>query len=58
VGYGATPPLEPGVNYRYTLKAELARDGEVQTVTQTVRVRGGETTLVKVEFPTAAVAGR
>ena len=42
----ATPPLEPGREYGYTLTAEVVRDGRVQTVTELVTVRAGEKTSV------------
>jgi uncharacterized protein (TIGR03000 family) len=50
-----TPPLNPGVNYTYELKAELDRDGHVQTQTQRVRVRAGETT--RVDFSSLGTGG-
>jgi uncharacterized protein (TIGR03000 family) len=51
-----SPPLEPGKDYYYTLKAELVRDGQTLTSTQRIAVRAGEEKQVLLEFPTARVA--
>jgi len=53
-----TPDLTPGVEFSYTLKAELNRGGEIQVVSQKVVVRAGEETRVNVEFATAALAAK
>lgn len=49
-----SPPLQPGSDYAYTLRAELPRDG--QTVTRRVIVRAGEQTEVRLEIPATPVA--
>jgi uncharacterized protein (TIGR03000 family) len=36
-----TPALDRGVEYRYVMKAEVIRDGQIQTETKTVLVRSG-----------------
>jgi uncharacterized protein (TIGR03000 family) len=36
-----TPDLEDGMEYRYVMKAEVVRDGQTQTETQTVIVKAG-----------------
>jgi uncharacterized protein (TIGR03000 family) len=48
-----TPPLEPGREFEYTLKAELTQAGRTQTTTTQVTVRAGEETFVTIEFPRA-----
>jgi len=42
----ATPPLLPGQSYAYDLTAEVVRNGRLQTVTERVVIRAGETTRV------------
>jgi len=49
----ATPALEQGKEYYYTLTAEIVRDGKNETVTQKVAVRAGEASRVNIEFPAA-----
>jgi len=51
-----TPPLEPGYEYYYTLKAETMQDGKPVQVTNRATVRAGQTTSVRLEFPLANVA--
>jgi uncharacterized protein (TIGR03000 family) len=52
-----TPPLEPGWNYQYQLRAEIVRDGQTRVLAQTVRVRAGEQTRVSLmDFTKAEVA--
>lgn len=41
-----TPPLRPGRDYAYILKAELVRDGQTVTNSKRVLVRSGETSSV------------
>jgi uncharacterized protein (TIGR03000 family) len=53
-----SPALKKGKDYYYTLKAELVRNGQAQTVTQQVKVRAGEETRVTLDIPTNAVASR
>jgi uncharacterized protein (TIGR03000 family) len=45
-----SPPLEPGREYYYTLKAETNRNGTPQTQTKTVPVRAGEETRVTFDM--------
>jgi uncharacterized protein (TIGR03000 family) len=54
----ASPALEPGKDFAYTLKGELVRDGQTFKTTKVVTVRAGEETQVQLDFPTAAVAQR
>jgi uncharacterized protein (TIGR03000 family) len=53
-----TPELEFGATYVYTMRAEVIRDGDTQTQTQQVIVRGGETASVEFNFSTPSVASR
>jgi uncharacterized protein (TIGR03000 family) len=53
-----SPPLPPGKDYHYTLKAEIVREGKPQIQTQQITVRAGEETRVTVQFPSATVASR
>jgi uncharacterized protein (TIGR03000 family) len=51
-----TPPLEPGWNYQYQLRAEIDRDGQHRVLTQKVTVRPGEDTRVDMtDFTNAQV---
>jgi uncharacterized protein (TIGR03000 family) len=55
----STPPLEPGMEYSYTLTAQVVRNGTTQTVTKQVTVRAGEESRVTLEDPAASsVASR
>jgi uncharacterized protein (TIGR03000 family) len=54
----ASPTLEPGRDFYYTLKGEWLRDGTTLTTSQRVRVRAGQETRVQLEFPVASVARR
>ncbi len=47
----ASPILETGKEYHYTLKAEIVRDGTTYTAVRRVPVRAGEETRVTLEFP-------
>ncbi len=49
----ATPTLEGGKEYYYTLKAQVTRDGKVLSATQRVTVRAGQATRVTLEVPDA-----
>ncbi len=53
-----TPELEGGQTFHYTLRAEITRGDRVQTVTQVVDVRAGETTPVTLQIPASEVAAR
>jgi len=50
----ATPALAAGMEYYYTLKAEVIRDGKTVTSTQRVVVHAGQTSRVTLDIPTAA----
>lgn len=53
-----SPVLQPGKDYFYTLKAEVVRDGQTQSVDQRVIVRAGRESRVTLTIPTASVAAR
>jgi uncharacterized protein (TIGR03000 family) len=53
-----SPALEVGVNYSYTLQAEIVREGRTVVETQRINVRAGETTRVPFTFSSEAVASR
>jgi uncharacterized protein (TIGR03000 family) len=53
-----TPVLENGMTYVYTMQAEVTREGRVQTQSQQVTVRGGETSNVQFNFSAQSVASR
>jgi len=50
----ATPTLEQGVEYQYSMKVEYARDGKMVTDSSLVKVRAGETSTVEFVDRTAA----
>lgn len=52
----STPVLEPGKEYFYTLKAEITREGRVETATKRVAVRAGQLTRTTIEIPAALVS--
>jgi uncharacterized protein (TIGR03000 family) len=53
----ATPVLEAGKEYYYTLKAEVVRDGQTVTTTERVAVRAGQTSRISLDIPaTSGVA--
>jgi len=54
----ATPALEQGKVFYYTLKAEIVRDGKTLSATSRVAVRAGEESRVSIEIPTATVAAK
>jgi uncharacterized protein (TIGR03000 family) len=54
----ASPSLEPGQDYYYTLKGELVSEGRTLTTSQRVKVRAGQETQVQLEFPVTSVALR
>ncbi len=54
----ATPELEPGKTFKYTLKAEVPVAGKTEIVTREVQVRAGEETKVTLSLPAPAVAAR
>jgi uncharacterized protein (TIGR03000 family) len=53
-----TPPLQPGKNFSYTLKAEVVRNGQTFTATEQVPLRAGEEKQVLLEFRSARVVRR
>ncbi len=52
-----SPPLNPGMIYRYSVRAEMVVDGKVQVESKTIEVHAGQKTSVLIPFPTA-VANR
>jgi uncharacterized protein (TIGR03000 family) len=52
-----SPPLQPGKEFRYVLKASIVRGGETITATQNVMVRAGKESEVTLEFPGAKARG-
>lgn len=53
-----TPPLEPGKEFSYTLRAERLRNGQPVAVRQEITVRAGEVTRVELRFPEGSVVQR
>lgn len=53
-----TPELEDGKSFHYTLRAEVNRGGRVQTITERITVRAGETTRITLNVPAEGVASR
>lgn len=51
-----SPPLQPGRDYVYTLRAEVTRDGQPVSAERTVTVRAGQETSVTIELPATTVA--
>src|SRR5438270_121531 len=47
-----SPALDRGMEYFYTLKAEVVRGGKTETRTEKVTVRAGEETKVDINFAT------
>jgi uncharacterized protein (TIGR03000 family) len=45
-----SPPLQPGKDYQYTLRAEVTRDGKKVERTREVNVRAGQTSQVNIDF--------
>jgi len=52
-----SPPLEPGKDFHYTLKAELAHEGRTFTATKRIAVRAGEEKHVTLELAAPAQTG-
>lgn len=48
----ASPPLEPGIRYGYTVRARWLQDGQMMDQTQVLTVRAGA--WVSIHFPVAA----
>jgi uncharacterized protein (TIGR03000 family) len=53
----ATPALEPGKAFKYTLKAEIPVAGKTEIISREIQVRAGEETKVSLTLP-ATVAAR
>ena len=53
-----TPDLRVDKDYRYTLKAEVLRDGKRKKITKEVTVRGGRETRIELALPAAGTAAR
>lgn len=53
-----TPALEVGKEYQYTLKAQVTREGKVQTATAQVTLRPGEVSQVELKIPATSVAAQ
>jgi uncharacterized protein (TIGR03000 family) len=53
-----SPALDRGMEYYYTLKAEVVRDGKAEVRTEKVAVRAGEETRVNLQFATPTVAAK
>ncbi len=53
-----TPDLDLNSEYVYTFRAEIVREGRSVVDTQTVTVRGGNTTEVPFSFASTGVASR
>jgi uncharacterized protein (TIGR03000 family) len=52
-----TPVLERGSDYVYTLRAQIMRDGQPESIAREVTVRAGEETRVDLSMP-SSVASR
>jgi len=52
----ASPAIERGRDFSYTLKGEIVREGRTLTTSQEVKVRAGQETRVNLEFPGERVA--
>jgi len=52
----ATPALQNGREFHYTLRAEVVRDGRTVATTERVAVRAGQETRVSLTIPVASVA--
>jgi len=51
-----SPALKPGMDYNYTLKAEVVRDGKTLKIEEKVVVHAGEETRVTLTLPTTVAA--
>jgi uncharacterized protein (TIGR03000 family) len=54
----ASPPLADGKDYCYTLRAEVTRDGETQTVTRQVVIRAGDEKHITLQPSEAVVSNK
>jgi len=53
-----SPELKPGIDYNYTVKCEIVRNGKAETKTETVSVRAGKVSKISFDFPMTAVAAK
>jgi uncharacterized protein (TIGR03000 family) len=53
-----SPPLQPGTDYHYTLRAEVTRDGKTVERTRDVNVRAGQTSEVNFDFDASSPQSR
>src|SRR6516225_9725771 len=44
-----SPPLDPGMDYTYTIKVEMIRDGQFMTASKDIIVRAGDIAKVAVK---------
>jgi len=51
-----TPPLKPGKDFQYTLKATVQRDGKPVEMEKRVEVRAGKETQVTLTIPDSVAA--
>jgi uncharacterized protein (TIGR03000 family) len=47
----ASPSLEPGQEFHYTLEGEVVRNGRTFTTSKNIAVRAGEEVQVQLDFP-------
>jgi uncharacterized protein (TIGR03000 family) len=52
----ASPSLEAGMEYYYTLKGEMIRDGRSISTSKTIAVHAGDEARVELAFPATALA--
>jgi len=52
-----SPPLDPGMIYQYTLRAEMLVNGKLQVESKVIEVRAGQKATAFFTFPTS-VAGK
>src|SRR5262249_55929791 len=53
-----TPALEKGMEFSYTLKAEVVREGQTFTAIKNVTVKAGEESKVSIEIPVTSVVAK
>ncbi len=54
----ASPPIQRGKDFYYELKATVVRNNEPVTTQKRVRIRAGETTRVRLSFPSTSLVSR
>jgi len=54
----ASPALEPGKEFHYTLTGQLLRDGQTVTTSKEIAVRAGQEIQVQLDFPSERFAQR